>query len=69
MQVYTSFPQSYLYAAPVALFCLYAGLSAGHSIGLLVLTVIFSVGVYEECYYNMAITVVLVLICLACNLE
>ncbi len=69
MQVYTSFPQSYLYLAPVGLFCLAAGFSAGHCIGLLVLTAIFCVGAYEECYYNMAISVVLVVICMGCNLE
>lgn len=47
MQVYTSLQTAYVPLAPVALYCLYAGLSAGHTISLLILTVVFSVGLYE----------------------
>lgn len=47
MQVYTSVSLAYLPLAPVAILCLYAALSAGHTVSVLLLTVVFSVGLHE----------------------
>lgn len=68
MQVYTSVSLAYLPLAPVAILCLYAALSAGHTISVLLLTVVFSVGLQESSYYNMAISVALAIVSLAHNI-
>lgn len=47
MQVYTTSPLSYLPLAPISLFCLYCSLETSHTLALLVLTAIFSVGIQE----------------------
>lgn len=68
MQIYSSSPRSYLALGPVSLFCLIAGFSVSHTISLIALTLLFCVGVSEEGYYNMAISLALALICLSHNI-
>jgi hypothetical protein len=69
MQIYTSSARYYIPVIPLSVFCLVCNFSVAHTISVLLLTVIFSVGVSEEGYYNMALSLILGAVCLAHNIE
>jgi hypothetical protein len=69
MQIYTSSPRHYIPIIPLSIYCLICNFSVSHTISILILTLIFSVGVSEEGYYNMALSLLLCLICLMHNIE
>jgi hypothetical protein len=69
MQIYASSPHHYIVIIPICIFCLICNFSVTHTISIIILTVLFSVGISEEGYYNMAISLIITMICLAHNIE
>lgn len=69
MQIYSESSGTYLPLCPAILLCILGDFSPSHCICVISFTLIYSVGVGEESYYNMAWAVVIGILCLVFNVQ